>query len=254
MSPLLQCNVVGHGGNMTEQKKPYQFKRVLIKLSGEALGGVDSPFDTEKIARVAAVLAELNHNGLEMGIVIGGGNIFRGRSGKLKNRTDGDHMGMLATAINALALKDALLQQNAPAFIMSAVEMHQICDGFTQRNAVKHIERGEIVIFACGIGRPYFSTDTASAMRALEIGAQVLLCGKNVDGVYDDDPKENPNAKRIDKLSFQDIIENDLKALDQDAIILCKNNKMPIFVFELNEPEKLIDVVSGSLDGSYIGM
>lgn len=230
-----------------------KYHRVLIKLSGEALGGENSSLDYDQVDRVAGVLKELHEAGVEMGVVIGGGNIFRGRSGREINRTDADHMGMLATAINALALKDALLRINTPACVISAIEMHQICDTYSQRAALGHLQRGEIVIFACGIGRPYFSTDTASAMRALEIGAQVLLCGKNVDGVYSADPNIDPNAVRYEHLKYDDVIGQNLQALDQSAITLCRDHGMPIFVFELRRPEKLIDAITGDAQGTYIG-
>ena len=230
----------------------YRFKRVLVKLSGEALAGKNDILDYEKISEVAGVLAKLHHGGLEMGIVVGGGNIYRGRNQKQGNRTDADHMGMLATTINALALKDAIIQAGAPASVMSAIEMEQICNFYTQRDALARIDRGEIVIFAGGIGRPYFSTDTASAMRALEINADVLLCGKNVDGVYDFDPNVRADAKRFDWISYDEFLKRDLTALDQTAIILCKNNNLKIFVFELKEPMNLEKAVSGELLGSII--
>lgn len=232
---------------------PYLFKRALIKLSGEALAGDGETLSDEKIEEVASVLKELQDGGLQMGVVIGGGNIYRGRSAKQQNRSDADHMGMLATVINALSLKDALLRAGARVTVMSAIAMEQICDFYTQREAIRRIERGEIVIFAAGIGRPYFSTDTASAMRALEIDAEVLVCGKNVDGIYDEDPRKNPNAKRYDYVSYEEFIEKDLKALDQNAIVLCRDNGLKVFVFELKNPEKLIEALSGEIKGSVVG-
>lgn len=230
----------------------YRFKRVLIKLSGEALSGEKDILDYEKVSEVGRVMAELSRGGLQIGIVVGGGNIYRGRGSREGNRTDADHMGMLATTINALALKDAIIQNDAQASVMSAIEMEQICDFYTQRTALTRIESGEVVVFAAGIGRPYFSTDTASAMRALEINADALLCGKNIDGVYDCDPNIYPQAKRFDWISYNEYIERDLNALDQTAVLLCKSNHLDIFVFELREPANLIRAVEGKITGSVI--
>lgn len=230
----------------------YRFKRVLIKLSGEALSGENDILDYEKVFDVARAIAELQQGGMEIGIVVGGGNIYRGRSSKQKNRTDADHMGMLATTINALALKDAILQNGSQASVMSAIEMEQICDFYTQRLAIARIEEGEVVIFAAGIGRPYFSTDTASAMRALEIDADALLCGKNVDGIYTNDPNVDPTAERFDWISYDEFIERDLQALDQTAILLARSNDLKILVFELKNPDNLVQTMEGQASGTVI--
>lgn len=230
-----------------------KYKRVVIKLSGEALAGSGSVLDYDKVDHVARVLKEISDQGVQIGVVVGGGNIFRGRSSGEMNRTDADHMGMLATAINALALKDSLIRTGAKAAVLSAIEMYQICESFAQREAVRRLEEGEIVIFACGSGRPYFSTDTAAALRALEIGADVLLCGKNIDGVYSADPRKDPKAVRYDRLTYGEVMAKNLQALDQAAFALCRDGHLPIFVFELKTPENLLHVIQGQSVGTYVG-
>lgn len=229
--------------------------RVLIKLSGEMLSAPGKTLDYDKIDAVAAVLKEIADRGIQQGIVVGGGNIIRGRSSGYMDRTDADHMGMLATVINALALKEALLRIGTRAAVMSAIEMKQVCETFTKREAVQRLDDGEMVIFAAGTGRPYFSTDTAAALRALEIGADMLYCGKAVDGVYDKDPRKFKNAKRYDEISYDEVILKRLEALDQTSVILCRDRPgggLPVFVFELSEPRNLIDAIDGRCRGTMI--
>ncbi len=232
-------------------------KRVLIKLSGEALGRETagagaSGIDFDKLDAVAKVLAELQTQGFQMGIVIGGGNIFRGRNSGDMNRTDADHMGMLATAINALALKDALERAGAPARVLSAFPMEQVCDSYSQRHAAACLDRGEVLVFACGIGKPYFSTDTASALRALEIGAHTLFCAKKIDGVYTGDPNKDENAVRLDELTYAAVLRDDLQALDQSAVALCRDFKLPIFCFKLDKPDSIAEALTGKAVGTWI--
>lgn len=236
-----------------------QYKRVLIKLSGEALAGEATlhdkrTLDYSKIDAVADVLAKIAKSGVQIAIVIGGGNIYRGRNAGETNtdRTLADHMGMLATAINSLAMQDALQRMGAKASVLSAIDMYQVCEPFAQRDALARLERGEIVIFACGTGRPFFSTDTAAALRALEIGAQILLCAKNIDGIYSDDPRKNPQAKRYEELTYQEVIYNNLQALDTAAIALCRDGKMPIFVFKLDDPANIEAAINGNASGTHI--
>lgn len=232
-----------------------QYKRVLIKLSGEMLSSRENTLDREKILDVAKALKSFADQGLQMGVMVGGGNIVRGRSSAGMDRTDADHMGMLATVINCLALKDAILSVGGKAAVLSAIEMNQVCELFTKRDAVRRLNEGEIVILGAGSGRPYFSTDTAAALRALEIDADALLCGKACDGVYDKDPRKFPDAKKFDELTYDYIIEHKLEALDQTAIILCRDKPgggLPIFVFELSGIKNLEDAVYGVAAGTVI--
>lgn len=232
-------------------------KRVLIKLSGEALGkeqsgGSTAGIDFDKLDQVARVLAKLQHQHFEIGVVVGGGNIFRGRNSRGMNRTDADHMGMLATAINALALKDALERAGAHARVLSAFPMEQVCDSYSQRHAADCLKRGEVLVFACGIGKPYFSTDTASALRALEIGAEAMYCAKNIDGVYTGDPHKDETAVRLDELSYAAVLRDNLQALDQSAIALCRDFKLPIFCFKLDRADSISDALNGQAVGTWI--
>lgn len=240
------------------------FKRVIIKLSGEALRGAPAgsaqiePLGFDKIKEYAKALAHLNSQGLQMGIVVGGGNIYRGRREDMSNRTDGDHMGMLATAINSLALSDALKGCGAKCSVMSAIPMEQICDTYSQREADKRMAAGEIVIFACGFGRPYFSTDTASAIRAVELNAEMLLCGKNIDGIYDRDPnggRGGSHAVFLPRVSYRRaLIDKNIEALDNTAIVLSEKHGLKLLFFKLDEPQHIIDAICGKLERfSYIG-
>ena len=211
------------------------YHRILLKISGEALSSKEATLCNETIAATADRLASLQRRGVQIGVVVGGGNIMRGRDAGEMERNRADHMGMLATAINALALQDALERRNIPCVVLSAVEMPRFCDAYTSRAANAHLDAGKVVIFACGSGCPFFSTDTAAALRAAEIGADVLLLAKNVDAVYSDDPKQNPDAVRYTKLSYDKVIADGLHATDLTAITLCKEQRIPIHVFALDE-------------------
>ena len=231
-----------------------KYKRVLIKLSGEALGENGRLFDFEQIDRVAAIIGELHKTGTEIAIVIGAGNIWRGRQGPAAKMTpiNADHMGMLGTAINSIAMQDAIERLEIPTRVMSAVEMNRFCEPYTYRRAVRHLEKGRVVIFACGTGNPFFSTDTAAALRAVEIGADAILLAKNVDGVYDSDPRKNPDAKKFDTITYSDVLNRDLKVMDATATALCRDNKMPIMVFDINEPGCFERAVSGQNVGTTV--
>ena len=235
---------------MTQKPK---YSRVLLKLSGEALAGDNGyGFDHDFISSVAVELIELSEMGIQVGVVIGGGNIWRGRQGRDMNRVTADHMGMLATAINSLALKDAIERLNKRAVVLSAVDMRQVAKPYTSEQANEELEKGNIVIFACGIGNPFFSTDTTAALRAAEIGAQVILLAKNVDGVYDSDPNVNSDAKMFTSITYNDFISKELKAMDTTAIILCKENSIPICVFALAQRGSIKRVVCGEMMGTMI--
>src|SRR3970040_2201540 len=214
------------------------YQRILLKLSGEALlGGQQYGIDPPVIQRVAAEIAEVAGMGVQVGLVIGGGNIFRG-AGLAEagmDRITGDHMGMLATVINALALQDALERKGAVARVMSALQIHDVCEDYIRRRAIRHLEKGRVVIFAAGTGTPFFTTDTAASLRAIEIGADVLLKATKVDGVYTDDPKKNPAATKFKQLSYIDVLKKNLKVMDSTAISLCMDNDLPIIVFDLTQ-------------------
>ena len=232
-----------------------KYKRVLIKLSGEALGDHGRLFDFEQIDRVAAVIGQLHATGTEIAVVIGAGNIWRGRQGPAAKMTavNADHMGMLGTAINSIAMQDAIERLDIPTRVMSAVEMTRFCEPYTYRRAIRHLEKGRIVIFACGTGNPFFSTDTAAALRAVEIGADAILLAKNVDGVYDSDPRVNPDAKLLRDLTYQQVQERDLKVMDASAFQLCKEQKIPcIRVFNMDDLENIIRVAQGEDIGTVV--
>jgi len=230
-----------------------KYKRVMLKISGEALAGDQKHgLNTETVNKISDKIKELHDLGVEIAIVVGGGNFWRGRSGKGMDRTTADHMGMLATVINALGLQDSLEYRGIPTRVQTAIEMRQIAEPYIRRKAVRHLEKGRIVIFACGTGNPYFSTDTAAALRAAEIDAEVILLAKNVDGVYDSDPNINPNAVKFDKLSFLDVLNKELGVMDSTAASLCKDNNIPIIVFGLNDPDNIIRIVKGENIGTSI--
>ena len=236
-------------------KSQPKFKRVLLKLSGEALGGAaGAGISPEVVQDMAAQIAEIHALGVQLVIVVGGGNIFRGLSGSERGieRATGDYMGMLATVINALALQDALEKQNVPTRVQSAISMTQVAEPFIRRRAVRHLEKGRVVIFAGGTGNPYFSTDTAAALRANEMGAEVILKATKVDGIYDSDPKKNPAAKRYAQISYQDALAQQLKVLDSAAFALCMDNAMPIIVFDLFKPHNIKRVVMGEKVGTLV--
>lgn len=225
----------------------------MLKISGEALAGEQKQgLNTETINGISDRIKELHDLGVEIAIVVGGGNFWRGRSGKGMDRTTADHMGMLATVINALGLQDSLESRGIPTRVQTAIEMRQIAEPYIRRKSVRHLEKGRIVIFACGTGNPYFSTDTTAALRAAEIDAEVILLAKKVDGVYDSDPNTNPNAVKFDKLSFLDVLNKELGVMDSTAASLCKDNNIPIIVFGLDKPDNIIRVVKGENIGTSI--
>ncbi len=231
------------------------YKRIILKISGEALsgeGGAGLNFDV--INQVSDQLIEVAKMGIQTGIIVGGGNIWRGRSGIGMDRSTADYMGMLATVINALAMQDALEHKNMSTRVQTAIEMRQIAEPYIRRRAIRHLEKGRIVIFACGTGNPYFSTDTAAALRAAEIEAEALLLAKNVDGVYDSDPNVNKNAKKYDFISYIDVINRGLAVMDTTAISLCMDNKIPIIVFGVNIKDSIKKVVCGEAIGTRINL
>jgi uridylate kinase len=231
------------------------FKRILLKISGEALAA-DLGFgvDTKRIHEVAAELADVHALGIQMAIVVGGGNFFRGVADQAKNmdRVSADHMGMLATVINSLALQDALEKQNVYTRVQTAIEMNQIAEPFIRRRAIRHLEKGRVVIFAGGTGNPYFSTDTAASLRAMEIKADAILKATKVDGIYDADPMKVAGAKQFSELTYMDVLRLGLKVMDSTAISLCKDNNLPIIVFNLNQHGNIRRVVLGEKIGSRV--
>ena len=230
-----------------------KYKRIMLKISGEALAGDQKQgLNTETINNISDKIKEVHDLGVEIAIVVGGGNFWRGRSGKGMDRTTADHMGMLATVINALGLQDSLESRGIPTRVQTAIEMRQIAEPYIRRKSVRHLEKGRIVIFACGTGNPYFSTDTTAALRAAEIDAEVILLAKKVDGVYDSDPNTNPNAVKFDKLSFLDVLNKELGVMDSTAASLCKDNNIPIIVFGLDDPDNIIKAVKGENIGTSI--
>ncbi|HIT70038.1 MAG TPA: UMP kinase [Candidatus Aphodomonas merdavium] len=231
------------------------YKRVLIKLSGEALGENGVLFDFVQIKRVAKALKALHDAGAQVAVVIGAGNIWRGRRGPAAgmNAVNADNMGMLGTAVNCIAMQDALEQLGLDARTMSAVPMHRFAETYVTADAVRHLQAGRVVLFACGIGCPAFSTDTTAALRAIEIGADAILLAKNIDGVYDDDPHINPAAKRLDDLTYEEAQRRNLKVMDEAAFILCKeNNVQAVRVFGLDDPENIVRVAQGERLGSVV--
>ena len=234
---------------------PPAFKRVLLKLSGEALAaGQGFGVDATRIHQIAAELQDVHSLRVEIAIVVGGGNFFRGVAEQARNmdRVSADHMGMLATVINALALQDALEKCNVFTRVMTAIEMNQVAEPFIRRRAIRHLEKGRIVIFAAGTGSPYFSTDTAASLRAMEIKADAILKATKVDGVYDADPVLVKDAKMFDRISYMEVLQQGLKVMDSTAISLCKDNNLPIIVFNLNRPGNIRRVVSGEKVGSLV--
>jgi uridylate kinase len=239
---------------MITTKRP-QFYRILLKLSGEALGDEQGVgIRPAAVHHMAAQIREVRELGVQVVVVVGGGNIFRGVSGSEHGieRATGDYMGMLATVINALALQDALEKLGSPTRVQSAIAMSQVAEPFIRRRAVRHLEKGRVVIFGGGTGNPYFSTDTAAALRANEIGAEVILKATKVDGIYDSDPKKNPKAKRFTQITYLDALQKRLKVMDSTAFSLCMDNKMPIIVFDLFRPHNLRRVVMGGKVGTLV--
>jgi uridylate kinase len=231
------------------------YKRILLKISGEVLAGDQSfGLDAKMIEYIASEIAEVAALGVEVAVVIGGGNIFRGidaADGGME-RSSADYMGMLATMLNALALQSALEKQGVATRVQSAIEMHQLAEGYIRRRAIRHLEKKRIVIFAAGTGNPYFSTDTAAALRAMEIGAEVILKGTKVSGIYDADPMKNPKAVKFDRLSFLTVIDKRLKVMDSTAISLCMDHNLPIIVFNVKEKGNIKRIVEGEQLGTLV--
>ncbi len=229
------------------------YKRVLLKISGEVLAGdKGSGLDFDKVLEICASIKKCVDAGVQVAIVVGGGNFWRGRSSGKMDRTRADHMGMLATVINALALADALEQTGVTARVQTAISMQQIAEPYIRGRAMRHLEKGRVVVFGCGTGNPYFSTDTGAALRAAEIDAEIFLKATNVDGVYDKDPNKFADAKRYKTLSHIDIVEKDLKVMDLTAATMCRDNKLPILVFNLNDPDNIYRAVMGEDIGTLI--
>ena len=230
------------------------YKRILLKLSGEVLAGNDGKgidFDTvEKICKAVKQCADL---GVEIGLVVGGGNFWRGRSSGKMDRTRADHMGMLATAMNSLALADTLEQLGVPVRVQTAIAMQQVAEPYIRNRAVRHLEKGRVVIFGCGTGNPFFSTDTAAALRAAEINAEIIFKATNVDGVYDKDPNKFDDAVKYDSLSHTEILEKGLAVMDSTAASLCRDNGISILVFNLNDPENIVRAANGEKIGTVVG-
>jgi len=232
-----------------------KYKRILLKLSGEALmGDRDYGIDDARLAQYAKEIAAIADEGVEVAMVIGGGNIFRGVQGVAKgiDRVQGDHMGMLATMINSLALQSALEEVGKKTRLMSAIKMEQIAESFIRRRAVRHLEKGRLVIFGSGTGNPYFTTDTAASLRAIEVEADVILKGTRVDGIYNTDPEKDANAIKYDQVSFKEVLDKGLKVMDLTAFTLCHENKLPIVVFDMNKPGNLKKVVFGDPIGTLV--
>ncbi len=233
-----------------------KYKRVVLKLSGEALAGtMGYGIDPEVVSSIAVQIKEVVQLGVEVAAVIGGGNIWRGVAGSTKgmDRATADYMGMLATVINSLALQDALAKHNVDTRVQTAIEMREVAEPYIRRRAIRHLEKGRVVIFAAGTGNPYFSTDTTAALRAAEIEAEVILMAKRVDGVYDSDPLENKDAIKFGRLSYIDVLNKGLGVMDSTATSLCMDNRIPLFVFGINEPGNIKRVVFGENVGTYVG-
>jgi uridylate kinase len=240
---------------MAKTVKPSKiYKRIMLKISGEALAGdKNSSIDYETIFNIATEIKELKQLGVQIGIVIGGGNIFRGGRGKIKiDRVVGDYMGMLATIINSMAMQDILEQMGVQTRVMTSIEMHQIAEPFIRRRAERHLEKGRVVIFAGGTGNPYFTTDTAAALRAIEIGAEVMLKATKVQGVYSGDPDTDKSAKKYTELKYIDVLNKNLRVIDSTAISLCMENKIPVIIFSMKEKGNIKKVVLKKTIGTII--
>ncbi len=230
-----------------------KYKRIVLKLSGEALAGeAGFGLDEKIIAQVVDQLIRIHEMGVEIGIVLGGGNFWRGRQGTNMDRTTADHMGMLATVINSLAMQDAIEQRGVPVRVQTALNMVSVAEPFILRKALRHFELGRVVIFACGTGNPYCSTDTGAALRTAETNADILLLAKNIDGVYDDDPRKNPNAKKFDTITHMEVINRGLKAMDTTAITMCMDNDIPVLVFALSDKDAIVRAICGERIGTLI--
>lgn len=230
-----------------------KYKRILLKISGEALSGEKGfGLDEETISKISQDIKAIYDLGVQICIVVGGGNIWRGRSGENMDRTRADHMGMLATSINALALCSALEAEGVETRVQTSIEMRQIAEPYIRSRAVRHLEKGRVVIFGCGTGNPFMSTDTAAALRAIEMEADILLFAKNIDAVYDSDPHKNPDAKKFSELTYTEVLSLDLKVMDSTAASMCRDNDMPLLVFGLNEEKSIMRALSGDSIGTYV--
>ena len=230
-----------------------KYKRVLLKLSGEALAGEQKTgVNVEVVGKICDKIKEVVDMGVEVALVIGGGNFWRGRNGHQMERTTADYMGMIATAMNALAMQDALEARGIHSRVQTAIEMREIAEPFIQRKAEKHLKRGRVVIFACGTGHPYFTTDTAAVLRATEINADIILLGKAIDAVYSADPKIDPNAKKYEDISYLQVLQEDLKVMDSTATAMCRDNNIPLLVFGIADPENIVRAVKGEKIGTIV--
>ncbi len=230
-----------------------KYKRILLKLSGEAMAGeAGMGIDFEVLKSFCLPIKECVDAGVQVAIVVGGGNFWRGRQSGQMDRTRADHMGMLATTINALGLCDALEQVGCDVRVQTAIQMNQIAEPYIRNRAARHLEKGRVVIFGCGTGNPFFSTDTAAALRAAEIDAEIIFKASMVDGIYDSDPKKNPDAKKFDELSYLDVLNKDLKVMDSTAATLCRDNHLPLLVFNLDDPQNIVRAVAGEPIGTLV--
>ena len=229
------------------------YKRILLKISGEVLaGGNGMGIDYDTVLNICSAVKECVDMGVEVGLVVGGGNFWRGRSSGDMDRTRADHIGMLATVMNSLALADALEHLKVPVRVQTAIAMQQIAEPYIRNRAVRHLEKGRVVIFGCGTGNPFFTTDTAAALRALEIDADIMFKATNVDGVYDKDPNKFEDAKKYDTLSFDEILSHDLRVMDGTAASLCRDNSIPILVFNLDDPQNIVKAIKGENVGTVV--
>ena len=245
--------MTGQSSESPSSEKKY--KRILLKLSGEALGKDGVGIDPKILDRTALEIGQLVALGVEIGLVVGGGNLFRGSALQAAglDRVTGDHMGMLATVINALALADAIERQGAYARVMSAIKINEVCEDYIRRRAVRHLEKGRIAIFAAGTGNPFFTTDSAAALRATEIGAELLLKATKVDGIYDADPKKHKDAKRFEHLTYDEVIARDLQVMDTAAFALCRDNHVPLRIYDMMQPGALMRILRGEPLGTLVG-
>ena len=229
------------------------YKRILLKLSGEALAGENKTgIDADTVGKICDEIKKVIDLGVEVAIVVGGGNFWRGRYGHQMERTTSDYMGMLATAINGLGLQDALEARGVHTRVQTAIEMREIAEPYIKRKAQKHLDKGRVVIFACGTGSPFFSTDTCAALRAAEMDAEVIMLAKTIDGVYSADPKIDKNAVKYDEITYLDILNKDLKVMDSTATSLCKDNNIPLIVFGIDKPENIVKIIKGEKIGTIV--
>jgi uridylate kinase len=238
-----------------EPASPPKYRRALLKLSGEALmGSKQYGIDPEVAREIAGQIAEARRSGIEVAVVVGGGNIFRGLAAAAKgmDRATGDYMGMLGTVMNGLAIQDALEQMDCPTRVLSAIAMNEICEPYIRRRAERHLEKGRVVVMVAGTGNPYFTTDTAATLRAVEVGAEVILKATRVDGVYDADPEKHPAARRYSRISYTELLSNRLEALDATAVSLAMDNEMPIVVFDMTQPGNILRALCGETIGTLI--